>query len=69
MKTMGRGPNREDGWIWIWMFPKLVIIQVPIHLKFNLEWRKIKSVQKAMNWRGGEGEPILQIPIECGTSG
>jgi hypothetical protein len=44
MKTIGRGPNREDGWMDGWMdmnVSKISDLQVPIHFKFNLEWRKI----------------------------
>jgi hypothetical protein len=42
-----------DGWMDMDV-SKISDLQVPIHLKFNLECRKIQSVQKAMNeGRGG----------------
>lgn len=62
MNTIGRGPNREDGWMDMDV-SNISDLQVLIHLKFNLDWRKIIECPESNEWGwfgGGKGA-ILQI--------
>jgi hypothetical protein len=68
MKTIGRGPNREDGWIW--MFPKLVIYK--FQFTSNSIWSGEKYRVSPTPCMGGGGGPrgprgpILQILLNVG---
>jgi hypothetical protein len=49
MKTIGRDPDREDGWMDMDV-SKISDLQVPIDFKFNLEWKNIECPE-SNEWR------------------